>query len=182
MGRVQDAIGRALAAEVEGRQGWDEAPALYFMYLQGGEPVLHELHIPDEYWALDRPPNVLDSISRCWADFSALLTAAAPESLHGAAFRCETWRVVTPPPGSTGYAEAARLARAHRLREHPAGVEERTIWAVDRAGITHWAALERGASEAKRQVAYPGAAGKITGTVPEALDRIVSATLGVSLR
>lgn len=182
MGRVQDRIAGALAAEVEGRTEWDEPPRLYFLYLEGGEPRLRDLEFPDEWWAADRPPVVLDAVSRCWGEYGDLLARAAPGSLHGAAFRSETWRVATSPPGSPGYAEAERLARAHRLREHPDKVEERTIWAVDRAGITYGAVLERGASQARGQVSYPGPGRKgITGTIPEALERIVAAVLGVTI-
>jgi hypothetical protein len=36
MGRIQEKVSAALAAEVEGRTEWDEAPGLYFLYLRGG--------------------------------------------------------------------------------------------------------------------------------------------------
>jgi hypothetical protein len=183
MGRVQEKISQCLAAEVEGRAAWDEPPGLYFLYLEGGKPRLSGLRFPDGIWASGRPPEVLDAVSRCWDDFRGLLRQAAPQALHGAAFRCEMWRVETPPEDSPEYQEARRMALQRRLREHLDRVEGRSMWAVDRAGIAYGAVLDRGTAHARvMPPRYPGAAGRITGTIPEALDRIVTAMLGVTIR
>ena len=56
MGRVADRIMDTLAGEVESRTGWDEPPALFFLYLEGGECRASALPLPDEIWAMDAPP------------------------------------------------------------------------------------------------------------------------------
>ena len=54
------------------------------------------------------------------------------------------------------------------------------MYAVDRAGTTYSATLARGGDEVKRSVSYrkPGRA-DFGGIIPDALDRLVTAVLGV---
>jgi hypothetical protein len=154
---------------------------LSFLYLEGGEPALRAVPVPDAMWGIDRPPQVLDAMSRCLGDFEWLLRSAAPEGLHGAAFRCEAWTVESKP-GAGDEEEVKRESRAKRLHLHPRRVEERSMWAVDRAGILYGAMLARGGAPARVQVDYPKPGGRlITGTIPEALERIVASVLGVTL-
>src|SRR5580765_4334 len=139
MGRVQDAVTAALAAEISSRKKWDESPALFFLYLTGGGVELRP--VPDAVWALDRPPAMLDRMSRVTGECSPLLQAAAPEGLHGAVFRCEVWSVEGGAPGTAERSELVSDSRAHRLHLRPDKVEARSAWAVDRAGITYGAML-----------------------------------------
>ena len=53
MGRIPDAIADALAAEVESRTEWDEAPALYTFYVESGRCRLSQIPLPEMVWAMD---------------------------------------------------------------------------------------------------------------------------------
>ena len=55
------------------------------------------------------------------------------------------------------------------------------MWAVDRAGITYEAFQVRGSAEVKTAVSYPQPGQGYTGTIPRALDKLVTAFLGVDL-
>jgi len=113
--------------------------------------------------------------------FSGLLTGLAPAELHGAGFRCESWLVEDGAPGTARRSEVMADAMARRIRLRPDRVEARTFMAVDRAGVTYMATLERGESEVHRSVTFPGAGKRPQGTIPSALDQLVTATLGVTI-
>lgn len=180
MGRVADLVMDTLVAEVKSRTGWDEPPALFFLYLEGGKCRASALPLPDEIWALDAPPRVLSRLADGSGEFSGLLQAAAPEGLFGAGFRCEAWAVTGGKPGSRREREVTAASKARQLHVHPDRVESRCMYAVDRAGTTYSATLARGGDEVKRSVSYrkPGRA-DFGGIIPDALDRLVTAVLGV---
>jgi hypothetical protein len=142
MGRVADLVVGALVAEVESRADWDEPPAVYFMYLHEGKCHVSALEVPVSYWRAGPPARVLRALAEGLGEFSGLMQALAPGELHGAAFRCEMWEVRTPE-GGEGLAEAEAAADARELYAHPGRVEVRSMWAVDRAGITYNAVLDR---------------------------------------
>jgi hypothetical protein len=125
---------------------------------------------------------VLARIADGGREFSALLQAAAPEGLHGAAFRCEAWAVAGGKPGTERASEVMAASMARKLHLHPDRVESRCVYAVDRAGTTYSVMQARGEDEVKRAVSYrkPGRA-EVSGIIPCALDRIVTAVLGVDL-
>ena len=182
MGRIADKIASAVATEIAERSEWDEPPGLYFLYLEGGEPRLSQVSIPDRVWAQDRPPQVLDAMSRVMDEWGPVLAAIAPAGLHGAGFYCESWMVEQPEPGTAERSEVQAAAHAHRLHERPDKVEARSMWAVDRAGITYGAVLRRGIdAEPQTQVSYPGPGRRLSGTIPAALERIVAALLAITL-
>ena len=181
MGKLHDRIADTMAAEVASRTEWDEAPGLCFLYVEDGKPRLSQLEIPDEIWASDRPPYVLDNISRAFGQFADLMQRVSPVSLYGAAFRCETWRAQSVP-GTERHSELAAASMRHELHKHPDRVEARTLCAVDRAGITYMAEQIRGGHEVSRTVSYPKPGRPaVSGTVFEALDRLVTTLLGVEL-
>jgi hypothetical protein len=105
----------------------------------------------------------------------------APEGLHGAAFRCEAWEISGGKPGTAQRSEAIADSMAHRIHERPDRKETRAMYAVDRAGITYAAVQRRGEAEVRRSIAFPGAGGGFAGTIPLALDKIVTAVLGVTI-
>jgi hypothetical protein len=129
-----------------------------------------------------RPPRVLARLADGAGEFSGLFRAVAPEGLHGAAFRCEAWAVDAGKPGTERYSETTAASMARQLHVHPDRVESRCMYAVDRAGITYSAMQARGEAEVKRSVTYPkpGKPG-FSGIIPNALDRLVTALLGVEL-
>jgi hypothetical protein len=125
---------------------------------------------------------VLARLAEGAGEFSGLLSAVAPEGLHGAAFRCEAWMVQGGKPGSKREREVAAASRARTLDTHPDRVEARCMYAVDRAGNTYSATLARGEALVKRSVAYRKAGhADFAGIIPDALDRLVTALLGVEL-
>jgi hypothetical protein len=184
MGTLHDAILAACEAELRARDAWDEPPALYFLHLKRGEPVLHQLQaIPDYIWAWDRPAETLTRIADHAQHYARLLTAAAPDNLHGVGFRSEAWQLTTERDASA--AERRRNhedSTEHRIHARPDRVEIRTMSAVDRAGITYMAAQRRDDGEVT-SVVLPKRIGesRAQGSVPGALDKLVTAFLGVQL-
>lgn len=182
MGRMADRIEAALAAEVSDRSEWDEPPGLYFLRVDGGECALRPQAVPVSCWAMGPPSRVLEAIADGFGQFSGLLQPAAPEGLYGVAFRCEMWEVRTGLPGAEDHDQAQAMAHERRLYQHPDRIEVRSIWAVDRYGISYDATLERETGEMRRLVTYPkpGVPG-FSGIIPDALDKLVTVLLGVGL-
>jgi hypothetical protein len=179
MGRVADWIMDALESEIKSRAECDEPPALYLLYLEGGRCRASQVDVPASYWSAAPPARVLEALAGGLGDFSGLLQPAAPEGLHGAAFRCEMWEV-RADPGTEEETRAAAVER--RLSAHPDRVEVRSMWAADRGGASYGVTLERESGSVRRLVTYPkpGVPG-FTGIIPAALDRLVTAMLGVEL-
>jgi len=143
---------------------------------------LRQVEVPDFIWGIDRPPAVLARMAEGLGEFSGLLSAVAPEGLHGAAFYCETWTVMQGAPGTAERSELMTDSFAHRLHLRADRVEARSMWSVDRAGITYGAMLRRGVDdEPQTQVSHAGPGRKIRGDIPAALERIVSAMLAVTM-
>jgi hypothetical protein len=183
MGRVQDAVCDALAAEIGSREKWDEPPAVLPVYLSGGRCHLGRLALPAEIWMTGPPAGVLGAIADAAYTEAFMLQLLAPGELHGAAFFTEMW-MATAPAGTPEAEDLTRRAKAAewRVSTMPDRVEARSIWAVDRAGITYTALQVRGSDEIRRAVSYPKAGEEgFTGAVPAALDKLVTAFLGVTL-
>lgn len=183
MGRIADEIADALVTEVRHRREWDEPPALCFLYVKGGRAGIREVPLPDVIWSAGRPPLILARLAAVSGSepVSSLLRNAAPEDLYGAAFRCEAWEVIGGEPGTADWSETMADAQAHRLHLRADRREIRSIFAVDRAGVTYIAVQGRGDDDVRRSIAYPKPGAGFTGTIPASLDRIVTAVLGVSL-
>jgi hypothetical protein len=133
---------------------------------------------------MDRPPEVLAAI----ANTAAAFPGPVPDSLYGVGFRCESW-YVTVPDDAAGKRQVDADARDHRLYTRPDRVEARVMYVVDRAGISYMCMLPRD-GELIRQVSYPapgdpavqtGPLSGIAGAVPDALDALLRALLGVTL-
>jgi hypothetical protein len=183
MSRVQDAIGDALVAELASRTAWDERPEVLTVYYSGGRCRLGRLTVPDEIWHAAPPAEVLAGLAAASESPAAdLLREVVPEGLHGMAFFTEIW-MASAPTGTAAAEDLVKRARAAggRVSTMPERVEARSIWAVDRAGISYTAFQVRGSDEVKRSVSCPKAGQPFTGAVPRALDRLVTAFLGVTL-
>lgn len=182
MGRVQDAVTAALAAEVSSRTEWDERPGLYSVGYEGGEGFVREVPLPDSVWASGPPVQVLTVIADGAGDWAAQLRKVVPPGLYGVAFFSEVW-MASARHGTPEGDDLLRRARAAngRVSTLDDRVEARTMWAVDRAGITYSAVQERGSGKVETGVAYPKPGQGFTGTIPRALDKLVSAFLGVDL-
>jgi hypothetical protein len=182
MGRVAEKILAALAAEVGSRTEWDEPPALYFLHLADGKCLARPIDIPRAIWASGPPALVLSAMADCMEPFADLLRQISPEGLRGAAFYSETWTVRQPEAGTALRSEVMADAMAHRLHTRPDRVEARTMWAVDRAGNVYGAIKRRDIDDApKTTVAYAKAGRRIGGEVPDALGRMVTALLAVTM-
>jgi hypothetical protein len=182
MGKVQERIAAALAAELGSRAGWDEPPGLYWLTVERGEPSLAPAPIPWDAWSLGPPAGVLSAIADGCRGSAGALHSFAPDGLHGAAFFTETWMVIRPSDAAAEIAEAKADARAHRIHQRPDRVEARSMWAVDRAGNVYVAMLRRGIDDVPvTKVEYAGPGRTIRGDIPAALERIVSAVLAVTM-
>jgi hypothetical protein len=183
MGQAQDAILDALAAEIAGRHEWDQRPELFTLYYGGGRCDLRPVPLPDWAWAGRPPVMVLASLADVGGACAGLLqqVASGAPGLHGAAFFTEIWMAE-----AAGTAEVEDLlararavgGRASKLADR---VEARSIWAVDRAGTAFTAVQARGSDEVRRALVYPMAGRPAAGEVPAALDRLVTALLGVTM-
>ena len=143
MSGIPNAIAATLAAEIRARLAWDEAPALYTLYVEGGRPRLRQIPVPDHMWA-GAPAQVLLAMADGMAGFAPLLRSAAGPGLYGAAFRCEAWGVQAPQGDSEALRQMVADANARRVHARPDRVEVRQLWAVDRARVTYMASQERG--------------------------------------
>ena len=181
MGRIPEAIADALVAEIKSRTEWDEAPALYTFYVENGQCRLAQIPVPEMLWSINEPPIVLASLADAGLDGASLLQSAAPAGLYGAAFRCEAWEVDGGKPGTEQRRQALADSKARRLKDRPDRFEIRSIYGVDRAGITYAAAQRRGETDVRRSIAYPKPGHGFAGTIPNALDRLVTSFLGVSM-
>jgi hypothetical protein len=182
MGRVQDAVGDALAAEITGRQEWDERPELFALYYRGGKGHLGLLALPDSIWSTAPPAQVLAALADAGDACADLVRKVAPAELFGVAFFTEVW--MASAAGTAAVEDLERRTRAvgGRVSELPDRVEARSMWAVDRAGTTYTAYQARGSDEVVRAVSYPKPGQPSwTGAVPAALDRLVTALLGVMM-
>lgn len=183
MGHVQDRIIECVAAEVGGGF-WEEAPGLYFLNLSRDGPSLKRLDIPDRVWDSMPPAAVLCMLAGRVAVLADMARAIAPRGLHGFAFRATAYGLFsdegTDPGLIDSYDEAAREERLH---EHPDAVRLMMMYAVDRAGITYLATRRADTGEVERHVSYPHPGNPCggAGLIPEALEALVSATLGTRM-
>jgi hypothetical protein len=177
---IPKAIAGTLAAEIRKRREWDEAPCLYTLYVNGGRARLAPLPLPDHIWS-GSPPQVLLAMADQADFFAPLLQTAAGPGLYGAAFRCEVWGVSAAASDPAAVRQMTEDGNARRIHARPDRVELRQIWAVDRARVTYVASQERGSDEVETAVHIPEPGMDHTGNIPTALDRLVSAFLGVTM-
>lgn len=182
---TRDSIVGALRRAVTERTEWDEEPALYFLYADASGARLSQACVPRGAWSRGRPPEVLEEMSyvlqEAAADEAGVLGSLRWESLYGVAFRCEAYFAIAnerTDPGSGGRLEADAAAR--RISERPDRVEIRFIQAVDRDGTFYFVQQRRDNGEVTSDV-FPadGDGPQVSGTVPEALNRMAAALLGV---
>ena len=179
---IQRAIAEHLAAEIRRRREWDEAPCLHTLYVEGGQPRLGQIPLPDALWASGPPARVLLALADLGARSNAqLLQSAAPAGLYGLAFRCEAWGITAPQGDEEAVRQMAEDANARRVWQRPDRIEVRQIWAVDRARTTYMASQERGSGDVLTDIRRPEPGMDHTGDIFEGLDRLVSAFLGVTL-
>lgn len=176
MGRVQESIAAALAANLDARVAWDEPAELYWVRLSGGEVMLRQLPTEEGFFDDGNPADILSGAAQLFLHERDRLEQAAPAGMHGLAFYCEEWSVSYPQDAPDGQS----ASEARRLDTHPHRVEQRGLNAVDRAGIRYRAVLPFG-GEIATQIRYPGRSGDLTGTVYEALDSMMTTVLGVEL-
>lgn len=179
---IPRAIAEHLAAEIRRRREWDEAPCLYTLYVEGGQPRLGPIPLPDAIWASGPPAQVLLALADGMdGEFARLLQSAAPAGLHGAAFRTEAWMIHAPAGDDAALRKMVADGNARRVSQRPDRVEVRQIWAVDRARTTYMASQARGSSDVLTDVRRPERGMDHVGDIFTGLDGIVSAFLGVTM-
>lgn len=180
MSRLHDTILACALAEVTSRTEWDEPPALYFLRVERGEAALIAVPLPEVVWRMGPVADVLESMARDAGELVPAYRGAMPSGLYGAGFRAEAWEVVTDQSASKAKrARDHRDAWTRRISERPDRTEIRTLTVVDRAGITYSAAVRRN-GETEAHILYR-TVGTMVGAVPDALDHMVTALLGVEL-
>jgi hypothetical protein len=180
-GGLSRAIAEHLAAEVRRRRAWDEVPCLYTLYVEGGQPRLGVIPLPDGIWAAAPSAQVLLALADLGPGEMAMLQAAAPAGLYGLAFRTEAWMVYAPEGDDAAVRKMIEDGNARRVSQRPDRIEVRQIWAVDRTRTTYMASQERGSSDVQTDVRRPEPGMDHVGANFAALDRLVSAFLGVTL-
>jgi hypothetical protein len=178
---ISNAVADALLDEVRLDRGWEQPPGVYFMYLSGGRCRLSQLPVPDSRWSGRPLADTLLEFAAMAGEFSRLLQSTTPAELYGAAFRSEAFIVDTPESDTAAFAAAFAAQRARRLKHHPGRVEVRQMWAVDRARVTYFTAVERVTGQIRRRIVPPSPGLDPVGDVADALDQIVTALLGVPL-
>ena len=118
MSGIPNAVASALAAEIRIRREWDEAPALYTLYVEGGRPRLRQIPVPSRMWA-GPPAQILLAMADGMAEFAPLLQSAAGPGLYGAAFRCEAWGVQAPQGDREALRKMVEDGNARRIRPAP---------------------------------------------------------------
>ena len=179
--RVPRAIAEHLAAEIRRRREWDEPPCLYALHVEGGQPRLGPLPLPDVIWAAGPPAQVLLALSGMGPGHARLLQSAAPAGLYGLAFRTEVWEITAPQDDEAAVRKMFEDGNARRVSQRPDRVEARQIWAVDRARTTYMASQERGSVDVRTSIRRPQRGNDHVGDVFDGLDRLVSAFLGVTM-
>ena len=200
MSRQHYAISRALARTIEQRREWDEPPEVYRLHVKQGRALLRPLPVPLVVWDAARPPEVLGQLCEAMVHtgFRPPPWTEADGELYGVAFRHEGWWVETKP-GTMAHQTARQMGAQHQLYRHPARVEIRMMYAVDREQITYSATQYRADPQtpAEQLIAYPDGRGEgfgpkveellasmgaevhPAGAIVEALDRMVELLLGV---
>ena len=166
---------RALIAEACARPRWDERPALYFVYLSRGHARVESAAIPDQAWGAQPDADLLAIATMA----TARGTAMPKPGLHAIAFRGEAW-CAQAQAGTPQADELIRDTTARTIRDRPDGRKARSVIAVDRAGNTYEITVFRDTGETLREV-RPGPAHAAAGTVPDALDLLIRAYLGITL-
>lgn len=165
------AICQALEGLLWSRTDWDEAPALLFLYRDGGTVRISGTSIiPSFAWA-ERPPETLWEFAAVLEEApDGTLGALAPGYFAGVVFRFEGWGVTLPKNDPAAAYLAQRMQQARQLDQHPDRVEERCAWAVTRDGTHYMAKQPRGGDAAAQKVD-----GKIKGLIPSSLTRMIRA-------
>jgi hypothetical protein len=159
-------------------------PGLYFIRYSGGKCRLLRFPLPDSAWTTAPPAVVLSVFADAAASpDAAQFVTAAPPDLYGAALYGEAWMTTAVKGTPEGDAILARARAGVRVSQMASRVEARTMGAVDRAGTGYQVLRPRG-GKVETAVWHPGDDGSgafLTGAVPRALDKIVTALLGVPL-
>ncbi|MBF6333482.1 hypothetical protein [Nocardia transvalensis] len=181
MERTRDAITAELERNLSDRAEWDEPPELYAVLLEGGHPVLRRFPTSEGFFQVARPPAVLAALAETFETNSERLRREAPADLIGLAFYFEGWSVADPLGLTTEQRQQLSAdMRNHRVHARPDRVEARILCAVDRSGIRYSCRQLRGHDI--DSIAYgPGDGVCADGTIPDALDRMLQAWLGVTI-
>ncbi|MBF6333476.1 hypothetical protein [Nocardia transvalensis] len=143
---------------------------------------MHPFPFPDGLFAAGPSTKILDLIAFALTHCPDQIRGEVPPALVGVAFYSEEASGVQP---SVHEVEAQRdpmiaAAEADRIRMGADRIEVRLLTAVDRDGLRYFLQLKAG--EITTHIASSGqTAHTLAAAVPEALDRILEALLGVTV-
>ncbi len=167
----------ALAVELcPHRRSWGEHPDLLFLAAAGPDVHARPLGLPPFIWSGRTPSAVLAGIATAAEEMMAAWSVRIPPGLLGAGLRCEAM-VLADLPVTEVTAMTPDMVRAH-----PGAVLGRFACAVDRNGVTYGVETDHHGSILGGRIVVPGERHTAaTGTIPDALDRILTALLGIDL-
>ncbi len=180
MSGIPDAIAAELAAELRRRREWDEPPCVYTVHVDRGRCRLMPVWVPDRIWMTGPPGEILARMAKAGMNIAGPLQSMATPDLYGAAFRCEMWQVHAALGDQGAVRKLVEDGNARRIWSRPDRIEVRQLCAVDRTRITYLATQPRG-GDAGTVIQRPEPGLDHAGVIPEALDQLVSAFLGVTL-
>jgi hypothetical protein len=176
---VRDLALMALADLLRARTEWDEPPALLFAYFEDGAVRISDRSlVPSWMWEKGPPTLVLEHLANgvMASPVQKVMAAVAPETFFGVAWRSEAWMASAPVRDTEAVESLNRAAQRRQIKNHPARVECRNVWAMTRVGML-WAQQVRGSDEVDSR---PARKKDIEGTVPDALTTMFRAVVSKS--
>jgi hypothetical protein len=173
---VRDLALMALADLLRARTEWDEPPALTLaFYADGAVRISDRALVPDQVWSKGPPAHVLEYLANSLTSqpLQGRLAAVAPETFFGVVWRSEAWMASAPVRDTEAVESLNRAAQRRQIKNHPARVECRNVWAMTRVGML-WAQQVRGSDEVDSR---PARKKDIEGTVPDALTTMFRAVV-----
>ncbi len=151
---------------------WGEQPDLLFVFTEGGHVGVRGLGLPGCVWSGREPAVVVTGIALAAEAILPSWPIPTPAWLLGVGLRCEAHYLREVP-----YTEVVALSQAD-VRTHPKASTGRFACAVDRNGITYAVETDDAGEVCGGRIVMPGDSGDAAvGTIPDALDRILSTFL-----
>lgn len=173
------AIMDELARRVASPAGWDEPPVLFTVNVVGRIVRLVPFTVPTDFWEHPQGTGAALELLAGALPSGARIRPGENGAIYGVGFLHEGWEVIGWDTDDVQeMRRIQKMADEHRLREHPAAREIRSIVVVDQTGITYQAKHVRGSGDTSTLIAQPGGDVEPSGAVIEALDLMTEKLTG----